>query len=51
MAVLARDEKPDFVAVVADDFETYEIQLDFAAPVCLHSPHCVPPTSVHCPIQ
>lgn len=51
MAVLARDERSDSAAVVANDFETYEIRLDFAAPICLHFPYCVLPTLVHYPVQ
>jgi len=49
MAVPARDDRSDSAAVVADDFETYEIRLDFVAPIGLHFPYCVLPTSVHYP--
>lgn len=51
MAVLAWDERSDFAAVVVDDFETYEIQLDYAVPICLHFPRCALPTSVRYPTQ
>lgn len=50
-AVLAQDEISDSVTVVADDFETFEIRLDFEAPICLNSLNFVLPTFVHYPVQ